>query len=108
MQWRYHELRGKHVRSRDGHDLGSVTDLVAEPQDDALRVAALLVGRAGILRRVAFKDIPLGARRPLRVPWRVVAGIDDEIHLTVDRGQLNVAGTPAESPDERQKQRHSA
>ncbi len=108
MQWRYHELRGKHVRSRDGHDLGPVIDLVAERQGDALRVTALLVGRAAVLRRIAFKDVPVGPFVSHRLPWSAVERIDDEIHLSIDMDQVKSGDRPQEGAIREQKGRERA
>ncbi len=81
---RYLELLGKPVVAADGTRLGRVTELLAEPRQERLCVSGLRVGPASLLRRVAFKRsgaIPLGHSE---IPWRLVARIDDRIHLSVD------------------------
>jgi sporulation protein YlmC with PRC-barrel domain len=65
MQLLWHELVGSTVVDADGRSLGRLTDLVAEPDGDDLQIAALIVGRRGLVRRVA------------RPPW--LHGDADEI-----------------------------
>src|SRR4051794_16304325 len=104
MRLRYLELLGKSVRTADGHDIGRVADLHAEPIGDELHVTALLVGTAALIRRVTFNRGSLFRAVPPRVvPWSIVARVDDCIHISLDRAAWERAGKlePAPAPPER-------
>jgi sporulation protein YlmC with PRC-barrel domain len=82
MRIRYHELIGKPVRAADGAHVGRVTDLIAERQRDTLCVTALLIGPAGLARRISFKRASLFRLVPARtLPWTDIARVADAIHL---------------------------
>lgn len=89
MRLRYHWLRGKNVRTRDGRRVGRITDLVAEARGESLCVTTLLVGSGGFLRRLTFTDRPfLKEVQAKRIPWRLVAEIGAEVSLLVDHDEL--------------------
>ncbi len=93
MRLRYHQLVGKHVRTADGHGVGRIADLHAEPVGDELRVTALLVGPAALIRRVSFRRGALFPVAPPRVvPWSAVARLDEEVHLRLDRAAWERVG----------------
>jgi sporulation protein YlmC with PRC-barrel domain len=85
MRMRYAELVGKTVVDAEGTTVGRVADLVAERRGDALCVTALLVGPGALLRRIAFRRLPLlGAPVVLRIPWQQIDAIDRRIRLRPD------------------------
>ena len=99
MRLRYHEIIGKPVRTADGHGIGRIADLRAEPVDSELRVTGLLVGPAALLRRISFRRGALFRLVPPRiVPWSVVTRIDDCVHLSLDRASWERAGKLAAPP----------
>lgn len=82
MRMRYWELIGKQVRAADGHSLGRVADLVAEPHGESLRVTVLLVGPAALARRIGSKRAALfRLAPPVRIPWESVVRIGEEVQL---------------------------
>jgi len=83
---RYAELVGKQVVDANGAAAGRVADLVADRRGDSLCIVGLLVGPGALLRRIAFRRMPLGGA-PLAqfIPWEAVARIDRRIHLRVGR-----------------------
>jgi sporulation protein YlmC with PRC-barrel domain len=82
MLIRYYELIGKPIHAADGSSIGRVTDLIAERRGDALCVTALLVGSAGLARRISFKRGALFRLAPsLTLPWTDIARVGDAIHL---------------------------
>ena len=92
MRMRYWELIGKQVRA-DGHSLGHVADLVAEPHGESLRVTALLIGPAALARRIGFKRAALfRLAPPVRIPWESVVRIGEEVQLNPDCREATKAG----------------
>lgn len=84
MRKRYYELVGMEVVTADGAKVGRVADLVAEAEGDALCVTTLLVGPTALLQRISFKHSRMLQRNPpIKIPWRLVAGIDKHIRLRV-------------------------
>lgn len=78
----WHGLTGRRVLDPDGKTIGRVVDLVAVPgDDDALQVRALLVGRIGLLARIAQGRWFRGRAAPLRIPFRDVRLDPDAVHL---------------------------
>lgn len=93
MRMRFHELLDKKVIAADGRDLGRVADLLASARGDSLCVSALVVYRAGFLRRIAFRRLPLfRVAPPLTVPWQLVARIGNRVHLRVAAAELKHPG----------------
>ena len=89
MRLHYRDLIGKAVTTADGAHLGRVVDLVAEARGEALRVTALLVGPGALARRIAFsRDTLLRLAPPRRIPWSLVARIDERVRLAVGRDDL--------------------
>ena len=85
MRMLYWELIGKQVRAADGHSLGHVADLVAEPHGESLRVTALLIGPAALARRIGSKRGALfQVAPPVRIPWESVVRIGEEVQLNTD------------------------
>jgi sporulation protein YlmC with PRC-barrel domain len=85
MRMLYWELIGKQVRAADGHSLGHVADLVAEPHGESLRVTALLIGPAALARRIGSKRAALfRLAPPVRIPWESVVRIGEEVQLNPD------------------------
>lgn len=106
MRVRYHRIRRKVVRTADGRRVGRVNDVVAEAEGDELFVTTLLVGPGGLVRRLGFKGRwVLEELRPARIPWRLVAEIDDEIRLLVDHDELRaqLAGEQEVEPRRRER-----
>lgn len=90
MRMTYHEIRRKRVRTSDGRYIGRVNDVVAKKRGDKLRVTGLVVGSAGILRRIGFRHGSILRRAaPRAVPWRLVDAIDRDIVLSVDCASLD-------------------
>lgn len=85
MRIRYHELVGKRVVTSDGHNIGRISDLSAEPRDGKLYVTGLLVGPTALFRRIAFKI------KVDRVPWRLVDQVGDRVRLRVSLDELRKA-----------------
>jgi len=97
---RYHELVGKTVVAADGQRLGRVADLTAARRGNGLVVTALLVGPAAFVQRVGLRWLRRrGGPPPYRVPWPVVARIDDRVHLSVPLAQLDAWRDAASEPD---------
>jgi sporulation protein YlmC with PRC-barrel domain len=88
MHLRYHQIVGKTVITADGQRIGAVADLVAERRGTLLRVTALQIGPLGLLRRIAFRRTGAIALTPPEVPWRLVARVDRNVHLNLDRASL--------------------
>ena len=89
MRMRFHELLDKQVVAADGRDLGRIADLLASARGESLCVSALVVRRAGLLRRIAFSRLPLfRVAPPLTIPWELVAQIGKSVHLRVDSVEL--------------------
>lgn len=80
------DLRGKEVVDRNDDEVGTVDDLVIDPQ--GLKVRFLQVGSGGFLG--------LGEKKQL-IPVDAVVKIDEKVHIAQDRG--HVAGAPAYDPD---------
>lgn len=109
MQVRYHELRQKHVRTADGHDLGRVTDFLAERHGDSLCVSALIIGSAGILRRIGIFHSRAFEPMPMRqIPWHFVKRIDKEIHLSLDLQRFNRIVPMPEDDGENETEKYTA
>ncbi|HEV7216351.1 MAG TPA: PRC-barrel domain-containing protein [Chloroflexota bacterium] len=89
MRLRYHELVGKQVVTADGQPIGAIVDLVAEQQGDDLRVTAFQVGLTALARRISFRRAGTVSLQANRIPWRLVAGIDAQVHLSVDRASVD-------------------
>lgn len=83
MQLRYHQIVGRHVRTSDGHRVGWIADLIAEPIDGALRVTGLLVGPNGLIKRVLVAGKPIG-----EIPWSLVGAVGQDVTLRVTRAAL--------------------
>lgn len=83
MRLRYHQIVGRHVRTSDGHRVGWIADLVAEPIDGALRVTGLLVGPSGLIERVLVAGKPIG-----EIPWSLVAAVGPEVTLRITWAEL--------------------
>lgn len=84
MRTHYHDLLGKRVVAADGRQLGRIVDLVAERRGERLCVTALLVGRAGLARRIGVARWPLRRLHLApshRIPWRLVTRIGGEVYL---------------------------
>jgi sporulation protein YlmC with PRC-barrel domain len=89
MQIRYHELIGKEVVTADGHRIGRLADLIAEPAGGALRVTALLVGASALARRITFQKMALFRVAPPReIAWDLVGRIADRVELRADHDDL--------------------
>ncbi|MHB8618314.1 MAG: PRC-barrel domain-containing protein [Chloroflexota bacterium] len=85
----YHQLVGARVFTQDGHKVGRVTDLEAEPMVGDLAVKVVLVGPAALVQRIAFKrSTVLGLVPPLRIPWSLVAAYDGRLLLKVTAAEL--------------------
>ncbi|WP_116951601.1 PRC-barrel domain-containing protein [Jiangella endophytica] len=80
------DVRGREVVDRNGDEVGTVDDLVVDPEDEKVRF--LQVGSGGFLG--------LGAQKQL-IPVDAVVKIDEKVHIAQDRG--HVAGAPAYDPD---------
>jgi sporulation protein YlmC with PRC-barrel domain len=89
MRIRYHELVGRRVVTADGHHIGHVADLAAEPREGKLAVTELLVGTSAFLRRIGSKQIGLFGVRPHRVPWSAIARIEEAVVLRLTKDQLD-------------------
>jgi sporulation protein YlmC with PRC-barrel domain len=86
---RFHELLDKKVIAADGRDLGRIVDLLASARGESLCVSALVVHRAGLLWRIAFRYLPLfRVTPPLTIPWELVARIGNSVQLRVDAADL--------------------
>jgi sporulation protein YlmC with PRC-barrel domain len=82
MRIRYYEMIGKPVIAADGTHVGRVTDLVAEREGAALCVTTLVLGPAGLARRISFRRAAIFRVAPPRViPWADVARVEEAIHL---------------------------
>jgi sporulation protein YlmC with PRC-barrel domain len=73
------------VVTSDGHRVGWIADLVAEPLDGKLGVTALLVGPSGLIERVLVAGKPTG-----EIPWTLVDRVDQDVHLRVTRAELAI------------------
>lgn len=102
MRLRYRELLRKSVIAADGRKVGRVVDLIAEPRDGRLRVTALLIGRAALVRRIGVKRATLQrVVPPRRIPWALVERVDDQVHLRVASDRLvGLAGDEAAAAGE--------
>jgi sporulation protein YlmC with PRC-barrel domain len=83
MELRYHQIVGSHVLTADGHRVGRIADLVAEPRDGRLHVVGLLVGPSGLIRRIFVAGRPTG-----EIPWSLVASIGHHVRLRVTRDEF--------------------
>ncbi|TDD66191.1 PRC-barrel domain containing protein [Jiangella aurantiaca] len=80
------DVRGREVVDRNGDEVGTVDDLVIDP--DEKKVRFLQVGSGGFLG--------LGEKKQL-IPVDAIVKIDEKVHIAQDRG--HVAGAPAYDPD---------
>lgn len=80
------DVRGREVVDRNGDEVGTVDDLVIDPEEKKVRF--LQVGSGGFLG--------LGERKQL-IPVDAIVRIDEKVHIAQDRG--HVAGAPAYDPD---------
>ncbi|SEF16941.1 PRC-barrel domain-containing protein [Jiangella alba] len=80
------DVRGREVVDRNGDEVGTVDDLVVDPEEKKVRF--LQVGSGGFLG--------LGERKQL-IPVDAIVRIDEKVHIAQDRG--HVAGAPAYDPD---------
>ncbi|MBB5786347.1 PRC-barrel domain-containing protein [Jiangella mangrovi] len=79
------DVRGRPVVDRNGDEVGTVDDLVIDPQE--LKVRFLQVGSGGFLG--------LGEKKQL-IPVDAVVKVDEQVHIAQERG--HVAGAPAYDP----------
>lgn len=79
------DVRGKEVVDRNGDEVGTVDDLVIDP--DELKVRFLQVGSGGFLG--------LGEKKQL-IPVDAVVKIDEQVHIAQHRG--HVASAPVYDP----------
>lgn len=102
MRLRYWELIDRPVIAADGKNIGRLIDLVAGRQGDGLYIEALLVGPTALARRIGFPPSRLFRPAPSqRIPWSLVARVDDSIQLRVSSADLPTSGTgdSAAAPD---------
>ncbi len=81
------DVRGRHVKDKDGHGIGKVADLIVDDQDD--RVRFLLVDHGGFL---GFD------RTHTMIPVDAVSKIT-ETEVVIDQSRDRVASAPAYAPD---------
>lgn len=81
------DIRGRDVKSRGGEDLGTVDDLLIDPEEDKVRF--LVVASGGFLGLGETKSFI-----PVDAVSRVTA---DEVHI--DRAREEVTGAPVYNPD---------
>lgn len=81
------DIRGRDVKSRGGEDLGTVDDLLIDPEEDKVRF--LVVASGGFLGLGETKSFI-----PVDAVSRITA---DEVHI--DRAREEVAGAPVYNPD---------
>lgn len=94
---RYGELIGKQVLDVTGQSVGHIADLVAERQGENLCVTSVRVGSRALLRRIAFRRMPLPAHKAHQIPWEYVRRIDQYVHLAISSAELQtVAATLGE------------
>ena len=99
---RYQELVGKRVMTADGENLGRVADLLAEERGGVLRVTALLLGPAALVRRITVKSLPLPEiEPPLKLPWSLVADIEEVVSLRVRRDEIRLDEQASEAGEVR-------
>lgn len=79
------DVRGWEVLDRNGDEVGTVDDLVIDPQERKVRF--LQVGSGGFLG--------LGEKKQL-IPVDAVVKVDDRVQIAQDRG--HVAGAPVYDP----------
>lgn len=100
MRLRYRELVNRPVVTADGHKLGRIADLTAEPRGERLCVTTLLVGPSALFQRIAFKQSRLFQLIPARaIAWSLVADIGDVVTLRVTAAELPREATGARRPD---------
>lgn len=81
------DIRDYHVKDRNGEDLGTVDDLLIDP--DARKVRFLVIASGGFLGMGKDKSF---------LPVDAITRIDDdEVHI--DQTREHVAGAPAYDPD---------
>ena len=88
MRLRYHQLVGQQVVTSDGRTIGRIVDLVTERQGDSVYVTAFQVGLKALVRRIAFRRAGAISLQVRRIPWRLVARIDAQIHLSIDSASV--------------------
>lgn len=93
MQMRYWELIDKEVLDIAGLRIGHIADLVAERQGDDLCVTALRIGPRALVRRIAFRRVPLPEHTSHQIPWRYVTHIDQRVHLAITHTELRAIFT---------------
>lgn len=97
MRMRYQELQGKPVVDVEGVRVGRVSDVVAEPAGDVLRVTALRIGPIAELRRVTFRYFGIWRIAPREARWEQVARIDAVVHLRVPAAAVTAVPADRES-----------
>lgn len=79
------DINGRTVRDADGEEVGTVDDLLIDPDEDVVRFLVVASGGVlGIGKETSF------------IPVEAVRHVDDEIHIDLNRGAL--AGAPGYDP----------